>query len=750
MKPKFDPNAEFEVVEQTAQSKPAFDPNLEYEEISDGQSSSNRQPEDMLDVPENKTSVLDAALAGVVQGTTFGFGEEALAGIKSIPTAAQSLLEALKIAKEDGKDLKEEYQKYRDIERERMKLLEEEHPLAYNAGDLTASIGTGLLTGGAGLVGKGLMRVGGKELIKEGLEKGALKGLATLGAAEGAAHGLGRSEADLTEGEVGQAAIDTALGGTLGAAIPVGLNYGGKAIKGTAKFADDVVEELPFVGDVYGHLKGVAKKGYQNLGTSGKDLAQKYQREALDATNEVKDMAVQQRSRFDIDLDNAQVATNRTAFDKTQNFVKESKRLKNEIGETIGAIDDAILKEFQESTSLPNLYTDSSGKLGMGTFNFSSLDDEVKEITEILSPNLQNGFKNVSNNIKSGDYSNYTRQMKSLNNLIDNALDGSGDKRLLVGYKKKLQDQVDNTMVQQLEGNAKNLYKQRLVENKKYSDILNYMDELSAGQGIGNEINTKMSIAANSKAKDATGFQKGPIQKAIKVGDSDLIKSLNESLSAQAESNRFGFDPTLGKMFNKATPEGQNEQMVKLFQEGLGKQNENKTTSLLKNTVNNFGLRKKSSQELEAFDNAIKWIDGSIPDKQQAELLKQKLKTVSEDVDLMKSYLPTKDELNQDVSSYIRIAKKLADPLSYGIGKTAGYAGKALDNVSIAPANRNRSITDTIRALSSPENYTENYFKSKEDEEKERIKRSLTQPIQYEQAVEQFKQSQRQGDSSSE
>lgn len=74
---------------------------------------------------------------------------------------------------------------------------------------------------------------------------------ARAGAATGAAYGLGSSSADLTEGEVGGAALDTALGGTLGAAggvagEAIGLGVGkltqklrGRASEGVAKAISD-------------------------------------------------------------------------------------------------------------------------------------------------------------------------------------------------------------------------------------------------------------------------------------------------------------------------------------------------------------------------------------------------------------------------------------------------------------------------------------------------------------------------------
>lgn len=152
-------------------------------------------------------SGLESAGRGALQGATFGFGDEGAGAITSLlqtgvnvlPGAVQRALDVVPAP------VGEAYRFSRDEERRANTAAEEANPNAYLAGNVAG----GVLTGKA--VPTGQILKGGKLLARLG-------NAALSGAGQGAAYGLGRSEAELGEGEVGRAALDTALGGALGAA----------------------------------------------------------------------------------------------------------------------------------------------------------------------------------------------------------------------------------------------------------------------------------------------------------------------------------------------------------------------------------------------------------------------------------------------------------------------------------------------------------------------------------------------------
>lgn len=133
-------------------------------------------------------SALESYARGAWQGGTMGFADELVGGAEALKDKAMGSDEALA-------DL---YRQHRDESRENFQRAEEANPGLTTAGRVAGGVATALVPG-------------------LGPAKG-LTGAVKMGAALGAAQGLGESEADLTKGEVGEAAKDTALGGVLGGA----------------------------------------------------------------------------------------------------------------------------------------------------------------------------------------------------------------------------------------------------------------------------------------------------------------------------------------------------------------------------------------------------------------------------------------------------------------------------------------------------------------------------------------------------
>lgn len=173
---------------------------------------------------KDKPSVWESGLRGGAQTLTAGFADEGTAAVLAIKAKAAG----------DPRPIEEIYAQQRDESRANYKAAEEANPGAYMVGE------------GAGVVGS---------MLIPGLgELGAAKtlgGAVLGGAALGAAQGLGSSEADLTKGDVGGAALDTGLGALLGgAAGAVGHGVGkvvdrvsGRAVQGVRLAEADAAQE---------------------------------------------------------------------------------------------------------------------------------------------------------------------------------------------------------------------------------------------------------------------------------------------------------------------------------------------------------------------------------------------------------------------------------------------------------------------------------------------------------------------------
>jgi len=177
-------------------------------------------------VPETPSQGQSLA-RGALQGASMGFGDEAAAAIDTAVSHVPGLrmlaqkLHSSDLPAIDNPDLT--YQQRREAYREKNRAAQEANPLTYLGGE----IGGGLATG---------------KLIPVGPAKslgGAIVQGAKAGAKLGAVNALGASQADLTQGDVGQAASDvltgTAGGGLLGAGLGGGGHVVSKALTGGAE-----------------------------------------------------------------------------------------------------------------------------------------------------------------------------------------------------------------------------------------------------------------------------------------------------------------------------------------------------------------------------------------------------------------------------------------------------------------------------------------------------------------------------------
>lgn len=181
----------------------------------------------------------ESALRGAAQGATLGFADEAQAAARTAPSVLKPLGEGLlranaELAKQATggavdltgqvpeqeplpslSEVGETYRGFRDPYRARDEAAAAANPVPFYGSQLIA--GAAVPLGAAGLAGRGAA-------AGASLGARALAGAAAA-APMGAIAGLGSSKADLTRGEFGKAALDTAIGaGTsaaVGAAVPV-------------------------------------------------------------------------------------------------------------------------------------------------------------------------------------------------------------------------------------------------------------------------------------------------------------------------------------------------------------------------------------------------------------------------------------------------------------------------------------------------------------------------------------------------
>jgi len=237
----------------------AFDPD-KYLAKTTPKESTEFDPDQYLAKPTtSEISQTESALRGAAQEATFGLAEE-------LTGAAETGLEALKGSVPlTQKDLLETYKRLRDESRAAYKAAEEANPASYLGGQIVGGIAPALATGGAAVAGKLAAGAATKAGIGQLMKEGAKSGLKY-----GAAQGVGKSEAEITEGEVGQLAKDIAaesvVGGLAGGVMPLAA----PAIKGVAKVAGKAPQA---VGSLIKKLPGYDKAAASyEWGTLGKGL----------------------------------------------------------------------------------------------------------------------------------------------------------------------------------------------------------------------------------------------------------------------------------------------------------------------------------------------------------------------------------------------------------------------------------------------------------------------------------------------
>lgn len=230
----FDPNQPFE----------QFDENQPFERMDGGfDPSKNFTPLD-TDSPsdnQNGPSQLGVAARGAAQGLSFGFADEGMAAIQA-PFSDKT------------------YQELRDEKRAQLNVDKEAFPKTALASEIGGAVAPSIA---AALTGAGAPASAGNAARLAQVGRAIFNPTTVKGmAAAGGAIGLGKSEADLTKGEIGEAGLDTGKGAlfsaALGKALPPIAEYGGNVLKGAREMMGEGGEFL--ASKAVGLTKGLRKR----------------------------------------------------------------------------------------------------------------------------------------------------------------------------------------------------------------------------------------------------------------------------------------------------------------------------------------------------------------------------------------------------------------------------------------------------------------------------------------------------------
>lgn len=208
-------------------------------------------------------SELDSGARGLAQGATLGFADEISGGVEAL----------WEKAKGDPTAFGELYKKARDESRANFKAAQEANPLSYTAGEIGGAVGTAFIPGMQAASGAKLAAVAGRAALAGGVA------------------GLGTSEADLTEGEIGQAALDTAKGAALGGVMGAAAQGAGKGLeklaasKTTEKVATKVADKADEIAEMQAARALGAERG--TIKKLGKEKVREIGRYALDEVDPV-------------------------------------------------------------------------------------------------------------------------------------------------------------------------------------------------------------------------------------------------------------------------------------------------------------------------------------------------------------------------------------------------------------------------------------------------------------------------------
>jgi hypothetical protein len=407
---------------------------------------------------------LESGLRGAVQGTSVGMGDELGASALAIPeTIRQRLAQYLPGSPENvDKQLREQgftgdiqqpsvlenYRQLRDTSREADKAAKEANPWTYGLSEVAGAALPASLVG----------------------VPASLGGAAALGAGYGAVQGLGTSEADLTKGEVGQAAIDTAIGAGLGGAIPVAGKYAKEgailAAKGIGKvgekLADVAGENLKQLGTIYKN----ARDGIATLGKKAGDASdQQMMQIAKGISNKVNSFKKESNKIISDGLKGDKL-------DFTDSVVQQNKVL-DDLIEKSKLNEDAMKLLKSVKGSFNNLMEGSN-------VNKSTVSKEVKSL--ILPPGVAPKPAKPSYQTEPQDFFDFQEKINSYANMAQK----NDFTKEFAPVIRQMSDALENDVLSKLGTGKRELVEQGF---NQWKDIRTVQQTL--GEGIGDSLESK-------------------------------------------------------------------------------------------------------------------------------------------------------------------------------------------------------------------------------------------------------------------
>lgn len=534
---------------------------------------STKYDESLFEEVPSEIGMTESALRGAASGASFGFADELTAAAEA---AGRSVLPE-SMGGDKLADLLENYRKYRGESREAYKAAEEANPATYMAGDIGAGVATGLLTGGAGAVAN-LGKVGIKQGVKE---------LAKMGAKQGATAGLGMSEADLTQGEVGGVAKDvltgSVIGGAAGAVLPTAVKGAGQALGAVGEFAMDKAPAMVKKGKQAFEL---AKKGVKVVGTKAQEaLDTESSKAANEIINAFKKQYEQGSTMVGSALKSAPDQDFSAQMSKIENALKTSKmlpddlnRIQNELDmykklSTTETIEPGMEKAIAQMESLIERQKGEASILGQsaeftkqpatesGNFlqtlkrTFTPEGDETASVLQVPIPedkvitDTVESFRNMNlqelNNVK-----------KELSAFISgNKNISSHSKSILSGIKKELDDTIQTAMNPQ----SADLYKSGNIQMKGVYDAGELLGMVSPDQKFAKDldIGLKSKLLSGSKQTQETlergldyGTQLTPELKSS-IKELPLRQELLKDVKGKGRINPKGLAIRIGEAVGK-------------------------------------------------------------------------------------------------------------------------------------------------------------------------------------------------------
>lgn len=436
------------------------------------------------------------------------------------------------------------YTSLRDENRAEYQAAEEANPGYYFTGNLIG----GALSPANAIPG---MAVSKSTAALPFLSKESLKAAAKVGAAQGAAAGLGMSNADLTKGELGQAALDTTIGATVGTVgapviqgtlggVVAGGRYAGKKIGEAGKKIGEQLEKvIPSVvtsykaGKVNPNLspEEFFENTLKNYTKMGEKASQYYGevRSGFEQNARMQEEDILRNKAIQIKLDSDQLLAegrineaNKMVKDFEDDILKLSKqneKLNKEADTALQQQQKQLLKEAEEQAKLEN-------------------DLAVKAKSEEIKQS-KSSLKNAEEKFKISQQATFNNASQETQNVLVQSADQLD--LALVSHKDVLQKGYQDISVrldtQGIKFSSKDMLKNALDDVNGDKSITE-----QAKLELSNELKKIIPVDENlnlSQLKEIVQKLNGEASAASRAGNNRLARIINNTAK---QSKELGYD----------------------------------------------------------------------------------------------------------------------------------------------------------------------------------------------------------------